>query len=108
LKILEPRALSSVSFVFEGEKALAVSKDVKIPLSKESLDGIYALLMVLCLKEEELTSAKEGENKEATLCFLNGQGEYTVKIGQNQMPKSAEIISDGYRYKIIFESIMVE
>ena len=100
LKILEPQALSSVSFAISGE--------VKIPLSKESLDGIYALLMVLCLREEELTSAKEEENGEATLCFLNGQGEYTLKIGKNQMPKSAEIISDGYHYNVIFESIMIE
>lgn len=108
LKILEPQALSSVSFVFEGDGVLAISGEVKIPLSKESLDGIYALLMVLCLREEELTSAKEEENGEATLCFLNGQGEYTLKIGKNQMPKSAEIISDGYHYKVIFESIMIE
>ncbi|MBQ7907009.1 MAG: hypothetical protein IJ309_03440 [Clostridia bacterium] len=107
LKILEPTELNTVSFVINDNGALAISKDIKIPLEKESIDGIYALVTVLCLNETELSSAREGENGDAVLTFLNERGQYTLQIGKNQMPKSAEITGDGYHYKITFESIKV-
>ena len=107
LKILEPSALSEISFVRRADELYAQSGDIKIPVKKEQIDGIYAVISLFDLKEEELTGATD-EDGAAVLSFLNDQGKYVLRIGKNNALQSAQITGDGYRYEILFQGVKIQ
>ena len=57
LSVLSPKEISGVSFSFSPEGDKMLSGDVSVPISKDSVFGIYALVSITELSESKMTSA---------------------------------------------------
>lgn len=103
LVILEPRELCGIEIYYDNEGAFLVSGDMKIPVERESLEGICAMLSVFSLEEEWLCKASGKE--QAVLEFRTGELYYLLTLGKNQMPKEVSIQGNGFSYKIVVKEI---
>ncbi|MBQ7760967.1 MAG: hypothetical protein IJ400_02820 [Clostridia bacterium] len=103
LTILEPESLCGIEIYYENESAFLVAEETKIPVKKESLCGIVALLSAFSLNEEHLVSATGTEV--ATLEFQTEECYYTLTLGKNKMPKAITIQGKGFSYNVIVKEI---
>jgi hypothetical protein len=78
---------------------------MKIPVKKESLRGINALLSAFSLSEEYLVGASGGDI--ATLEFQTQDLYYTLTLGKNRMPKSIAIQGNGFSYQVEVREIKI-
>lgn len=101
LEILAPTNLKGISFKLTENDAYAIKDEIKIPLDKNSLRGICALLNCFSLTEEAITSV----NQNNVITFDTDYGLYTVAYGKNNLPEHIAIASDTYDYSIVVNSI---
>lgn len=107
VSFLEPSSLCSVCFVYENDKIIGRAGEMEIPLNKESLDGVMAILGVFSLSEECLTYAS-GSGEGDVLEFVNELGSYRLTIGKNDLPKRIVIESSHYDYDILVDAISIK
>lgn len=104
---LEPTSLSTVSFTYENDKIVARAGEMEMPLNKEELDGVMAILNMFSLNEECLAYAGSGENGEV-LEFISELGSYRLTMGENDVPKRIEITSESYEFDIAIEAMKLK
>lgn len=104
LDIISPASLAGVSFEIKEGNAYAIKDDISIPIDKNSLRGICAILNCFSLKENEIATV----NQDSTCIFNSDYGTYTVTYGENDLPKHIEISTDTYNYSIAINSILLK
>lgn len=105
LVVLEPSTLSGVEIYYDDTGAYLVVEDTKIPVERENLKGIEALLSAFSLSEEYLVRANG--NDVATLEFQSQDLYYTLTLGKNRMPKSIAIQGSGIDYRVEVKEIKI-
>lgn len=101
LDILSPANLCGVCFEIVNDNAYAIKDEIKIPLNKDSLRGICALLNCFSLSEEAITTVSQNN----VIKFDTDYGLYTITYGENNLPQYVMIVSDTYEYSIVVNSI---
>ena len=104
---LPPSSLSNIEFVITENSVLGKSGELEIPLEKSNASGIYAIGMVFSLCEGDLSCAK-GQGKESYMEFTNEHGIYKLLLGENNLPKSVEIVSSAFLLDITFDAILLK
>ncbi len=104
VSFLSPSSLSSISFTEKDGKIIGRTSDIEIPLEKENLGGISAILSIFSLDEESLVSAV-GDKSSACMEFSNDLGTYKITMGKNDLPKRIEILSPKYEFDIVIDAI---
>lgn len=104
---LEPKSLSSISFVVEENTVLAKSNELEIPMEKEKMRGVVAISKIFSLYEKELTLAS-GKSDYSYMEFSCELGLYKLTLGKNNLPLSVEIISNEYHFYISIDTISLK
>ena len=104
---LAPSSLSSIEFLITPENVIAKSGELEIPLEKSTLGGVCAVGQIFSLNECDLTCAKS-EGKESYMEFSNEYGLYKLTLGENDLPKSVEIVSSAFLLDITFDAISIK
>lgn len=101
LEVLAPTTLCGIMFEINKDGAYAIKNETKIPLDKDSLKGICALLNSFSLSEDAMTTVSLNN----VISFDTDYGIYTVTYGENNLPQSITIIGDTYEYSILVNTI---
>ena len=101
LEVLSPATLCGIMFEMTSKGAYAIKDEIKIPLDKDSLRGILALLNSFSLSEDAMTTVSLNN----IISFDTDYGLYTVTYGENNLPQNIKILSDAYEYNIIVNTI---
>lgn len=104
---LAPSSLSSIEFIITENGITGKSGELEIPLEKATASGICAVGMVFSLSEGDLTCAKS-QGKESYMEFSNEYGTYKLLLGENNLPKSVEIVSSAFLLDINFDAILLK
>ena len=104
VRFLSPESLSSVSFVERNGEIVGCAGEIEIPFDKENLSGVLAIISMFSLDEGSLVSAV-GDKANACMEFNNTLGTYKITLGENDLPKRIEILSEGYEFDILVEAI---
>ncbi len=99
LEVLYPNQLKGAIFYTNQNEAYVQKDDLKIPVNKESLRGICALLSCFDLEEASITTV-ESENKSSIVTFACKSATYVVTYGQNKLPSFIEINGDTFDYSV--------
>ncbi len=101
LEVLSPDNLDGIKFELKGNEAYAIKDEIKIPIRRDSLKGICALLNSFSLSESAITTV----STDNIISFDTDYGIYTVTYGENNLPQRIAINGDTYEYSIIVNSI---
>ena len=104
---LEPSSLCSIEFLISENGVTGKSGELEISLDKENAGGILAIGMVFSLSEGDLTCAK-AQGDESYMEFTNELGTYKLLLGENNLPKSVEIVSSAFLLDITFDVILLK
>jgi hypothetical protein len=104
LKIISPKELFGTSFHLYKNEAYIEKDELKIPVNKDILKGISALVSCFSLNEAALTTV-ENQNKSSIVTFNSSNATYIVTYGQNKLPCHFEITGDTFSYSIEVSSI---
>ena len=104
VRFLSPESLASVSFVEADGKIVGYAGEIEIPFDSEKLSGVLAIISMFSLEESSLVSAV-GDKSSACMEFNNSLGSYKITIGENDLPKRIEILSEEYEFDIVIEAI---
>lgn len=104
LRVLEPESMEGICFEVENGNAYAIKDEMRISVSKKSLEGICAILNSFSLDEESITTVKQNN----VISFDTEYGLYSVTYGENNLPYHFSIISDTYEYEITVNSLKIQ
>ena len=107
IEVKKPSEIGALYFEFGQSDGYVINGDLKIPLSRESACGLYALSCVLSLENESVVSVVD-QGKNSIVTFENDLGTYTVTYGKNLLPSHIEIHSDKFDYDIVVKGISLE
>ena len=99
LSILEPSELSSVSFIINKEECFGVYGDTRIPLERDSLQGIVALCSIFDLSSDAISSTSVSEN-DATVSFTLGGVRFDITYGEDNLPKHVQIHAEDFSHEV--------
>lgn len=101
LYVLSPSYLEGICFEISNDKSYAIKDEIKIPLDKNKLKGICAILNCFSLSEETITTV----STDNVISFDTDYGLYTVTYGENNLPQIIAIAGQDYQYSIIVNTI---
>ncbi len=104
VKFKEPSSLALFSFTEENGRIIASAGELSLPISREELDGVCAILSMFSLSEECLVYAGSSDNGEV-MEFSSETGNYKLTMGENDVPKRIEITSPGFEFDILVDTI---
>ena len=99
LEVLQPNRLKGTAFYTNQNEVYIQKDDLKIPVNRDSLRGICALLSCFDLEEASITTV-ESENKSSIVTYACKDATYVVTYGQNRLPSFIEINGDTFDYSI--------
>ena len=104
MEVLFPDTLEGVFFEMQGENIYVIKEETKIPMSRDSLKGICALLNCFSLKEDFIINLSE----EGVASFDTENGIYTVTYGKNSLPQHIKISGDNYEYSVLIDTVKIK
>lgn len=106
LQVVLPSEMQGVMFTYNGNECYAMLDEIKIPINKDDLKGIFALINIFSLDEGTITSAKiKGEQ---SITFENTYGTYTMSFDDKGYPKNAKITDGVYDFNVKITALKVE
>ncbi len=104
ITVLKPDEINGICFEFNGNSALAISGNTKIPLDRISACGLFALAGCMNLENDSIVAVSDS-GKSSIITFENDLGTYIVTYGKNLLPSHIEIHSDKFDYDILVTGI---
>ena len=101
IEVLKPESMRGITFEFENECSFAIKDEMKIPINKENVKGIYALSRIFSLDENGISTV--GTNNVIT--FNCNDAIYTVTYGKNELPTHIEVSGETFEYSVDLKSI---
>ena len=106
LLVSAPEEMHGIGFIYNGNECYATLDEIKIPINKDDLKGIFALINIFSLEEGTITSAKiKGEQ---SITFQNQYGTYTMSFDGMGYPQKAKITDGVYDFDVKITALKVE
>lgn len=107
LEVIAPSELYGLKFLFSDSGSYAASGELKIPVSRDDLNGIYALSSLFNISEDMMVSASSKDGR-GYVGFSRDDAEYTFIFDNDGFIEGAVISSDQYEYKIRIRAMEIK
>lgn len=107
LSVLSPTEISGLEFLFSRDGDLIISENIKIPVQRSELSGIYALSSLFNIEEETMVSAVSRDGC-GNITFKNQIGEYLLIFDKDGYVTDAKITGEGFCYNVKILSVKIE
>lgn len=107
LTVIAPSEIEGVVFSFSDKGDCMMLDNTAVPVSRENMQGIYALASVFNINEAMMTSASSIDGT-GMLCFIREDTEYTLQFDREGDITGAKIIGEGYEYTLEFSLLQIK
>jgi len=107
IEVASPEEIGGLTFHFSKGESYVISGDVKIPITKSTYKGIYAIAFIFNIREDMALSATSQDGN-GTVDFSCQMGEYSFIYDSKGYLYKVHIKSPDYEYEIDIKGMKIQ